>query len=570
MIGSAHVMDYPAPTIGGKAAMDSREIAADLLRRHGQLETERANWESYWQEIADVVTPRNSTFTNRRASGARRTEQIFDSTAPLASDRFAAAFESMLTPRTQQWHVLKPIDDDIADDSDVKRWAEDVNKRLFAFRYSPRSNFASQIHEVYKSLGDFGTGALFSEEIPGQGIAYRSVHLGGLYVVEDFQGRIRHVHHKQDLTAEQAAQRFGVEALPDQIRAKLSDRPDDKASYLHIVKPNSTRRYGALGREGMEFESWWISIDARQCVGQGGFRTFPYAVSRYVTTPGEAYGRSPAMLALPDIKMLNVMAQTMIQEAQLSVAPPLLAPNDGVLSALGDGVSLLPAAINYGAVDDQGRALIHALDRGAQFAPVKEEIAERRESVNAAFLVTLFQILVDTPQMTATEAMLRAQEKGALLAPTTGRQQSELLGPIIAREIDLLARSGALPSPPQQLIDRGGGYKIEYDSPLTRAMKADQGVGFLRTIEALTPLARVDPTILDVFNPDEIGPGLADINGVPAKWLRSKDELAALRQDRARAQQAQQVIDAAPAAAQGLKDLAQAKSLAQGAPGQSS
>jgi hypothetical protein len=563
MIGTKTIADIAAPPVTGRSGMDSRDIAADLLRRHGQLEVERTAWESYWQEIADYVTPRHAGFTAQRSPGARRTERIFDSTGPLASDRFAAAFESMLTPRTQLWHALRPLEDDLAEDDEVKRWTETVNRRLFAFRYSPRSNFASQIHEVYKSLGDFGTGALFSEEIPGQGITYRSVHLGGLYIVEDFQGRINQVHRKLELTAEQAAQRFGAEALPDVIRGKLDERPDDKATYLHVVRPNAQRRYGALGPDGMDFESWWVCVDAKQCVGRGGFRTFPYAVSRYVTTAGEVYGRSPAMLALPDVKMLNVMAQTMIQEAQLSVAPPLLAPNDGVLSALGDGVSLVPAAINYGGVDDQGRPLVHALNRGAQFAPVKEEIAERRDAVNAAFLVTLFQILVDTPQMTATEAMLRAQEKGALLAPTTGRQQSELLGPIIAREIDLLARSGALPRPPQRLIDAGGGYRIEYDSPLTRAMKADQGVGFLRTMEALAPLAKADPGVLDVFNPDEVAPGLAEINGVPARWLRSKDELAVLRQGRAQAQQAEQLVAAFPAAAKGIKELAQSGVLPQ-------
>ena len=67
----------------------------------------------------------------------------------------------------------------------------------------------------------------------------------------------------------------------------------------------------------MAYESWWVCQDARQVVGQGGFRTFPYAVSRYVTRPGQVYGDSPGMLALADTKMLNVMAQTMVQEAQL-------------------------------------------------------------------------------------------------------------------------------------------------------------------------------------------------------------------------------------------------------------
>jgi hypothetical protein len=549
-----------APVIVGQPRQDSRDLAGELLRRQQQMEADRAIYESLWQEIADFMLPRSAVFTYKGTPQLR--PMVFDSTAILALDRFSAAFESMLTPRTQQWHMVRPIDDNLADDPEIKRWCDDITKRLFAFRYSPRSNFASQSHEVYGNLGAFGTGALFSEEIPGQGITYRACNLAGLYVVEDFQGRIRYAHYKQDMTAEQAAQRFGKENLPDQIAAKLDQRPDDKAVYLHCVRPNYAREMGNLGPKGMAYESLWVCQDARQMVGQGGFRTFPYAVSRYVTRPGQVYGDSPGMLALADTKMLNVMAQVMIQEAQLSIAPPLLAPNDGVLSAFGDGVSLLPAAINYGGVDDQGRPLVHALNRGSQFAPVKEEIAERRQSINAAFLVTLFQILVETPQMTATEALLRAQEKGALLAPTTGRQQSELLGPIVEREIDLLARAGVLPPPPRQMIEAGGGWKLEYDSPLTRAMKADQGVGLLRTIEAVTPLAQADPSVMDIFNAEEIGPGLADINGVPSKWIRTKDELAALKQGRAQAQQAQQLLAAAPGVGSAIKDISQAQQAA--------
>ena len=49
---------------------------------------------------------------------------------------------------------------------------------------------------------------------------------------------------------------------------------------------------------------------------------------------------------------------------------------------------------------------------------------QRHRSINDAFLVTLFQILVDSPSMTATEAMLRSQEKGALLAPTSSRRRN--------------------------------------------------------------------------------------------------------------------------------------------------
>jgi hypothetical protein len=566
MSGTQAILDYrpPAPAIIGNAKPDSRDVAGDILRRQSQMEADRANWDTYWQTIADLVSPQTS-FTIKRENGFRQGIEIFDSTPELALDRFSAAMNSILTPAGQTWHLLKPYEEEI-EDIEERRWVEYANKKLFSMRTSPRSNFASQIHEVYGSLGGFGTGAIFSEEVPGGGIVYRACNLAGLYIVQDLFGRVTYCHYKQELTAEQAAQRFGVDMLPDVIKTKMELQPDGKSTYIHCVRPNRNRIYGMTGTKGMAFESWWVSVEARQVVGKGGFRTFPYAVSRYVMRSGEVYGRSPAMMALADIQMLNTMGQVSIQEAQLSIAPPLLAPHDGVLSALGDGISLEPAAINWGGVDPvTGRPLVMPLNRGSQWAPIKDEINGRRQSINAAFLVTLFQILVETPQMTATEAMLRAQEKGALLAPVAGRQQSELLGPIVHRDIDLMWRSGAIDPPPQSIMQRlesDEGYRLEYESPLTREMKSGQGVGLLRTIEGMGPLATANPKALRRFNSDKIAQGLSDINGVPADWLYSDSEMAAQDAAEQSAVQADQLVNALPAVSGAIKDVAQAQAVA--------
>lgn len=567
MIGTAAILDWKpsAPMITGKAPMDSRDIAGDILRRQAQMEADRANWDQLWQDIANLVIPQMN-FTVRRENGFRQGQDIYDSTPELALDRFAAAMNSISTPAGQTWHLLKPYDQEI-EDIEERRWVEYVNRKLFAMRDSPRSNFASQIHEVYGSLGAFGTGAIFSEQMPGGPVIYQNCNLAGLYIVQDVFGRITYVHYKMELTAEQAAQRFGIDKLPDLVKSKMETRPDDRATYIHCVRKNPNRIYGLPGPMGMAYESWWVCKDARQVVGKGGFRTFPYMVSRYVMRGwGGPYGRSPAMMAFADIEMLNAMGQVSIQEGQLSISPPLLAPHDGVLSALGDGISLEPAAINWGGVDPAtGRPLVLPLNRGSQWAPVANEIDNRRKAINAAFLVTLFQILVDTPQMTATEAMLRAQEKGALLAPVAGRQQSELLGPLVDRDIDLMWRSGAIEPPPPSIMDRlesGEGYKLEYDSPLTREMKSGQGVGLLRTIEGMGPLATANPKALRRFNSDKIALGLSDINGVPADWLFSDKELAAQDAAEQQAVQTEQLVQALPAIGSTIKDVAQAQQAA--------
>lgn len=59
-------------------------------------------------------------------------------------------------------------------------------------------------------------------------------------------------------------------------------------------------------------------------ISESGFQEFPYIVPRFLKATGETMGRSPAMTALPDVKMLNLMSKTIIQAAQKQIDPPFL------------------------------------------------------------------------------------------------------------------------------------------------------------------------------------------------------------------------------------------------------
>lgn len=542
--------------------MDTR--ADDIIRRQEKMQTDRAVFEQHWREIAERILPRKDHFRVNRQVGDKHTERVFDATANLALDRFAAAMESMLTPRTQMWHKLRVTDDYFNEMPEVQEWLDEVTKILFMVRYSPRANFASQAHECYIDLGAFGTSTLFIDELVGRGIRYRSIPLNECFVAENHQGIIDTVHRRFPMTARQAAQRFGEAKLAEAIKRALEKNPEQSFDFIHCVKPNEERKNGRRDYRGMQYSSYYVSLEGREIIGEGGYRHMPYAVGRYTTSPKEVYGRSPAMTVLPDIKMVNEMSKTIIRAAHKIVDPPLLLQDDGALAAM----DLRPGALNFGGVNDQGQQLVHALQTGARVDIGEEMLDQRRKLINDAFLVTLFQILVDAPQMTATEAMLRAQEKGALLAPTMGRQQSEFLGPLIDRELDILLNAGVLPPPPDVLVNEGLEISPEYVSPLNKAQRADEGVAIMRTIEAVMPLAQIDPGVLDVFNPVEISRELAEINGVPAKVLRSAEEIAAIKQQQAQAQQAQMLLQAAPVAAQSAKNFAEAQSIASAAPSQ--
>jgi hypothetical protein len=540
---------------------DSR--AESVLRRQGQFEGDRATFESHWSEIAERVLPRQRDFNTKRTGGEKLTEKVFDSTAPLALERFAAAMESMLTPRTQRWHELK-APEALKDDETVKRYLHEVTSVLFRQRYAPAANFASQAHEAYMSLGAFGSGAVFVDDHVGRGLRYRAVSLAELYFAENFQGIVDTVHRRFELSARQAAQQFGADNLPATMAKSLENEPDRKFEFIHCVKPREDAAWDRLDYKGMAYASYYVSYEGRKLLREGGYRTMRYAVSRYVTAPREVYGRSPAMTVLADIKTVNEMQKTLLRTGQLIAEPPILLTDDGSLGPF----KLRPGGLNYGALAGDGTPLAQPFAVGANLPITLEMVERQRKVLNDAFLVTLFQILVEQPQMTATEAMLRAQEKGALLAPTMGRQQSEMLGPLIQAEIDILQQAGIVPPAPDALHEAGGDVQIEYVSPLTRAQRADEGVGILRTIEQATALSEFDPDALLAIKADETIRELGEINGMPSKLMRTPDEIEALKQARAQQQQMASALAAAPVVASAAKDMAQAQALAGGAPSQ--
>lgn len=538
------------------------ELVGELLREFSAMESKRGIWEGHWQEVAQKVLPyyTNSFYSQGvTVPGMKHGEQQYDVTANAALWKFAAAMESMLTPANSKWHRLRATDPNLMKSRAVQLWFDQVNDTMFHYRYSPHSGYQANQHDGYVSLGAFGTGCLFTDQFKDpsnptmRGLRYRNIHLGELFFAANFQGQIDKVYRRYKMTLRQIAQKWGEDKMPEQYKGQLKDKPETEVVVIHIVKPRVNRDPGRLDAKNYRFASYYIIKDTRTLMEEGGYRCFPYSTARYITAPGELYGRSPAMNVLPAIKVLNEQKKTILKQGHRAVDPVLLAHDDGIL----DGFSLRPGAVNYGAVSADGRPLVHALPTG-NMQIGKELMDDERLAINDAFLVTLFQILVETPQMTATEVLERAREKGALLSPTMGRFQSESIGPQIEREFDLLAWQGLIPPPPQELVEAGAEYKAEYDAPLNRAMRSDEAAGIMRSMQWASEIAAQtqDPSVMDFFDTDTIMPELMAINGAPFRFVRDPEQVAQLRKGRQEQQATQQITQALP----GMAAMAKAAS----------
>lgn len=541
--------------------MFAKELAEEIIRRADKCSGDRGTLESHWEEIAERVMPDYSgSFLskglNATVQGEKKIDKMLDSTAANANVRFASAMESMLTPRNSKWHGLVPSDEVLRKNRDVRLYFEEVSNLLFKYRYAPHANFASQNHENYMGLGAFGTGCLFIDSLQsplhGQGLRYRAIHLGEVFFLENHQGLIDTAYRIFPMTARQAYQKWGDKCPPDILEAlKTSDGAAREFEFVHAVVPRTDDydpyRFDAKGKP---WASYYVCKTTRTPLSEEGYSTFPYAISRYVTAPREVYGRSPAMQALAAIKVLNEQKATVLKQGHRALDPVLLAFDDGVL----DSFSMKPGALNFGGVSADGRSLVQALPTG-NIAVGKDLMDDERQAINDAFLVTLFQILVETPEMTATEVLERTREKGALLSPTMGRQQSEYLAPLIDRELDVLASLRLLPKMPPILKEAKGEYTVQYDSPLSKMQRAEETAGGMRFFQTVTEIVAQtqDPAPLDHFNLDVMIPELADNMSVPVRWLNDPKVIQARRQGRQQAQAQQQVTEALPGMAQMVK-----------------
>jgi hypothetical protein len=536
---------------------DDAKIIEEITADHATMKQVRQSYEAQWNDIVDLVLPRHGGFgrtQDEMNKGRERSQKIFDATTALALRNFTAAMDSMITPHTQVWHRLSVSDESLGELDSVKAYLEAVVKILFAVRYRWKAGFAPNIGSAYKSMGAFGQGGMMIEHVVGRGIRYRNIPLSRMYFAENEGGAIDKTHVCWTLTARQAARRFGRNALSPSMQMILESDPEKTFEFRHVVKPREDYDTRKLDSLNMPFASYWLDEGGQTIIQRSGFRTFPFAIGRFDLSSDETYAGSPAMDSLPDVRMVNDMAKTNIKGAQKMVDPPLLISEDGAL----EGFDLRSGSLNWGGLDGQGREMAKPMQMGQQAQIGIEFAKETRESINQSFYVTLFQILVDSGDMTATEVMQRAQEKGILLAPTMGRVQNDMLGSLIEREIDICAEAGQFPPMPPEMIEAGATVDIQYDSPLNRAMRAGEGTAILQWLQQVGAVAQFDQRAMRVVNGEEIVRLLADIGSVPTKALLTRDAMSAQDDQMAQQQQMQQILAAAPVAAGAAKDLSEA------------
>jgi hypothetical protein len=541
-------------------------IAGDIIDRADVMAADRINWVNVWIDIAKLVLPTESSETSFQymmfggqgssaasATGARsrigiggpnstaRVKSIYDNTGMMSCDRLASGMESLVTPQSEKWHGLTVADvlhDKTTDEENI--YLERLRNFQFALRYDPRAGFIPSHQKAMRSCVAFGTGVMYVEQDDGRPRAgdssatpfrYQYCPLNENLLATNDYGNVDTNYRVRNFTVKQLVQKFGYKKVSSRVQAAWDNQEFETiCPVIHAVCPRmeigSYNLEGTL--KGSQIASYYCEVDTKHLLDDGGFHEFPFAIYHWLQQDNGPYAESPVMLALSEIKSLQLMGKGELRAFGQWTDPPLGMPNDGVMNR----PNLNPRAVNPGAVGPDGSLRVKPLIT-AQSPDFAEKVMEvRRAQVKETLYINLFQTLIKNPEMTATEAMIRSNEKGELLGPAGGKIQAGL-SQMIDRELGIMTRRGVFrpASPlaaPQSL--QGMAISVRMTSPLDRMRRANEGVGTTQLLNVALPMVKVKPDILDNFDLDKTLRLLREIFGAPAEVIVPETVMAANRQ----------------------------------------
>ena len=489
----------------GPSADTLRDRAADLddvMRRYRAALARRSNWESLWREAYDYALPQRNSFDGQMG-GSRKMDRLYDGTALDATEQLAASLLGNLTPPWSQWFGLKPGPDLTAEQAEsLAPLLEEAGKKIQA--HFERSNFIVEMHQCYLDLVVGGTASLqFEEAEPGAFSAFKftAVPLGQIVLEEDMDGFLKGSFREMDLTLAHIRSRYPTAELPVSLAKEGEKDPQRRFKILEAIMPNETGSYDfkvCLRDSGTE----------NVVLRSGRIAQSPVLGFRWLKSPGEIYGRSPVMKALPDIKTANKVVELILKNASIAVTGIWQADDDGVLNPA--NIELKPGSIIPKAVGSEG---LKPLDMPGRFDISQLVLEDLRSRIRHALLADKLGPVAGA-RMTATEVLERSGEMALLLGATYGRLQAELLTPLIKRAFHILRRRGEVPD-----VALDGRYvEIDYRAPLARA----QGQRNIQnTLFWVTSVLGMGAEAGTAVNLPEAARFLGESLGVPSDLIRN-------------------------------------------------
>ena len=562
------------------AKTSKHDIKTYVVRRAEALLLQRSSYEPIMKDLRDYILPEigqslsNDPTSQQDAQGQRHDGKIINSMPTNAALTLAAGMQAGITSPSAPWFRITVPYDWMYEVSEIRDWldyVQDVLMRIFAM-----SNMYKVFHQCYMHMAVWGTACAIVVEDDESIVHGYMLDQGSYAIGLNKRGQVDTIFREFSMTYSQLADEFGKDSLPQSIQEKLisvskGHRDDDGFCNVScLIEPNSDA-IDVPEIMGAPFRSiYWLPKNAADNDNEGiiAIRHYsgnPILCPRWMESPGVGnYGYGPGRISLGDCMQLQEMEKDKLKAIRKVVDPPLAVPD----TLKGQLINTYPGSLTYfsSAGLTAGKSSVTPLyevrpDLGA----LENAISTVENRIRNMFYYDLFKMFTDMGYKnppTAQEIIEKKQEKLINLGPVVESMTNDL-DRVINRVFQVAWEKKLVPPPPLKMLQVARGnslnLRVKYISPLATAQRMIGLQALQQYSQYVAQMATIKPDAVDKLNVDGALDHAAVSLGVPANVVPGVKEVAAIRGERAKQQEAVKQQEAAIAASQAAKNLGQAK-----------
>ena len=519
--------------------------------------------EAIKKEVIELLRPELPLWDNDEPynAGLKRNISVYNSAPQEGLETWADGMQGHLATAAMPWFLYRSPNLGRSRDLNyvpiVRNWLEHAQNTMTDVLQD--SNYYSYLSPIFRDAGSVGSAAGWIElNEDKSGIDCLNFHPREIFVSEDHAGNIdQFIRGSYQLTALSASRYFDKEKLSDRLNKDLTENSMTRHKFISFTAKKTDPIFD--GEKDLPSRPW-ISVDIQEQADLAkqkplkieGYWSKPFSYWRFQRTTGSSYGWGLGCSAIVDIYGLHQITKNNLRQGEFATDPALYVPGSKRAR-----VQMRPGGQTFGKVEDIPRILY---DGGKyQYSADREDRAVL--AIERWFNVPFFEQLNRAErQMTAYEVAQRLNEKGIILGPKTGRLNREQFDQNHQRVFEICLRQGWIEPPPDILMEQTQGhFTIDYNGILEQAQRIAREI--LQTqgvFEQVGFFKQLKEDVTDNFDIDKTVIRIARNRSLPEGEIRTKEDVAAIRQSRADAMAKQAQLEMAKEMAGQVPNLSKA------------
>ncbi len=512
-----------------------------LKEMKGQLDADRDVYKNIWDACLFYYLPEHQNEAlDRENSRVAEDSQPLDTTGQDSAMTLTSGIFSNTITMGSEFFGFRTNQEELNDNENVKRWFSDASKECL--RYMQNSNYSKMAYETLAYYVALETGLMFTGW-ENDGLFYQAFPVTQCSISEDKNGIVNTVFRSFQMTPQQAVEKWGDNNSKEVLDAyKDPQQRFVKLPFFHACFPRDPKEVDpkAVVGEKMAYASYYVDEQHSHIVEEGGYKSFPYSVPRFIGSSVSPYGRGSAFSGLPLARELDECRADLMDAREHALKPTVFMP----AGSTQEGVDIRPSAVNFFNAQ-MGKP--EFLRPDVDFEAGQIEQATVQAELRRLFFTDLFQALSNADaKMTATQVNAIKSEKAQGLSPIVNRLFDEFFSPHISRTLELLLENGVLKELPEEL--QGQEWTVEYTTRLSALLDQIEVNSSLEVINQAFGLYQMKtemPDVDDVIDIDQFVRNMFVASNADMDIIRTKEETEERRQAKAEAQMAQQQAEMA-------------------------